>query len=576
MPAPVAPAEKRTPLLTVLFWIGVALAPLAALILLVADGGALRFGAVLAILAVVLIGLSVALRSDGGGTAGADELRDELAQLSRELRGEIAAAAQRGNQALDQVQRTQESVTALRRRLDAAAAAAAGLAAPPPEEPVGARARVSAPEPYDDRREQPEGGSSWGQPSGDRRGEEESARRPQPGTRYGAERPARSSGADRPPAGVYGVPRTPEPDDRPEPGPRQVGVVHRTETVHVTTRHTIVDGGDPGASGRYGGYAGRWSADERGHGGTEPEERPRPGYREAGDDRDWSGVDRGWSEQAAGRDDRSWGGQGGSRTEWGRAAPQDGDLSPDASGASARDHSWADAGRAAGTSGDDRGWSAGPGEQRSWSSGGSTDERSRAGEGDDRPWSRGRDEPDRPGQGDGWKAAYAQAWTPAESSGTAAEPDDGDYWSELRSGNRWASVRDDEHGREIRVGERRAAVHADGGGAEYRVEDRWASVREPRRDQGGTYGAVADEPRRGQGGRYATAGEAGWAEESRPALPAGGVPVPDEWRPSTQRSGQPEWRQVDPEPVRYADERYGYPPRDDAPRAGGTRSDRWR
>ncbi|PSK61395.1 hypothetical protein B0E53_06709 [Micromonospora sp. MH33] len=125
------------------------------------------------------------------------------------------------------------------------------------------------------------------------------------------------------------------------------------------------------------------------------------------------------------------------------------------------------------------------------------------------------------------------------------EPD-GDYWSELRTGNRWAAVRDDERGREIRVGERRAAVHADGGGTEYRVEDRWASVR-------------------GQAGH----GEAdsGWAQESRPALPAGGVPVPDEWRPPTQRSGQPEWRQVEPEPARY-----GYPPRDDAPRAGGARA----
>ena len=64
MPASVAPADKSTPtLLTVLFWVGVGLAPLAALILLIADGnGSLRFGAVLAILAVVLIGLSIALR----------------------------------------------------------------------------------------------------------------------------------------------------------------------------------------------------------------------------------------------------------------------------------------------------------------------------------------------------------------------------------------------------------------------------------------------------------------------------------------------------------------------------------
>ncbi|MDI5941979.1 hypothetical protein QLR68_28385, partial [Micromonospora sp. DH15] len=67
MPAPVAATDRRDPrLLPVLFWIGVALAPVAALILLVADGnGPLRFAAVLAILAVVLIGLSIALRADG-------------------------------------------------------------------------------------------------------------------------------------------------------------------------------------------------------------------------------------------------------------------------------------------------------------------------------------------------------------------------------------------------------------------------------------------------------------------------------------------------------------------------------
>ncbi|RQX01296.1 hypothetical protein DKL51_05795, partial [Micromonospora globispora] len=135
MPAPVIPAAKRSSsLLTVLFWVGVALAPVAALILLVADGnGPLRFGAVLAILAVVLIGLSIALRAEGGGgSAGSEQMLAEVEQLGRELRSEIVAAAQRGNQALDQAQRTQEAVAALRRRLDVAAAgiaAAAGITA---------------------------------------------------------------------------------------------------------------------------------------------------------------------------------------------------------------------------------------------------------------------------------------------------------------------------------------------------------------------------------------------------------------------------------------------------------------
>ncbi|WP_433283659.1 hypothetical protein [Micromonospora sp. CA-244673] len=675
MPASVAPAEKRSPqLLTVLFWIGVALAPLAALILLVADGnGPLRFGAVLAILAVVLIGLSVALRAESGGrAAGAEELRDEIEQLRRELRGEIVAAAQRGNQALDQAQRTQESVAAMRRRLDAAAAgiaAAAGLTTAAAEEPAGGRARVPATEPYDEGRARTEPGRA--QPARD---EDEAVRRPQPAARYaadpaddhpgpaadrpqagvygadrpqagvyGADRPQAGAygadrpqagvyGADRPQAGVYGAPRAPEPEVRAES--RQVGVVHHTETVHVTTRHTIVDGGADPAGTRYGGYAGRWNPapEERSWSGAEPEERPRAGYRNADDEHIRPGRDErsrsgqagaGWSGPTGSRDDASWPGTPGGEHPWagvGRASGDDRGWSAredDSRGRSAREGD--DRGRSA-REGDDRGWSALEGEDRGWSareagdrgwSGDPADDRSwsagpgeqRSGPAGDRSWRPGQEGPagDRswpPGPGGreeaGWAAAprdeavrsgqvgwagqsdrtgpgawadrgdrsgygerSADGWAgtdagraPEQPGRAVADDPDGDYWSELRTGNRWAAVRDDEHGREIRVGERRAAVHADGGGTEYRIEDRWASVR------GGAGGEV--------GG--------GWAEEGRPALPAGGVPVPDEWRPPTQRSGQPEWRQVEPEPARY-----GYPPRDDVPRAGGAgATDRWR
>ncbi|MET7945321.1 hypothetical protein, partial [Micromonospora sp. NPDC005324] len=69
-----------------------------------------------------------------------------------------------------------------------------------------------------------------------------------------------------------------------------------------------------------------------------------------------------------------------------------------------------------------------------------------------------------------------------------------------------------------------------------------------------------EEPRRHDGGRR--------AEPGRPALPVGGVPVPDEWRPPRQRG-----HQAEPAPERTGrrrvDERYGYPPQDDVPRAGG-------
>ena len=49
-----------------------------------------------------------------------------MEQLRRELRAEIVAAAQRGNQALDQAQRAEEEVVAVRRRLDAGGAGLAG------------------------------------------------------------------------------------------------------------------------------------------------------------------------------------------------------------------------------------------------------------------------------------------------------------------------------------------------------------------------------------------------------------------------------------------------------------------
>ncbi|MEU5723820.1 hypothetical protein ABZ783_18610 [Micromonospora sp. NPDC047738] len=565
MPAPVAPAEKRTPsLLNVLFWIGVALAPLAALLLLVADGdGPLRFGAVLAILAVVLIGLSIALRAEGsGGAAAVEEVREEIEQLRHELRSEIAAAAQRGNQALDQAHRTQETVTALRRRLDAAAAAAAGTGMPAAAEPAGGRARVPSTGTYDDGRasyaapEQP----GWGQPAG--RDEDEPARRPESGTRYGTERPVPP--ADRSQPGVYGAPRTPEPDGRPEP--RQVGVVHRTETVHVTTRHTIVDGAaDPATGGHYGGYAGRWSPvpEERPWNGAEPEERPWSGYREAEDDHAWPSGDRRtghgggtWSGQSETRDGGTWSGQGGAReggTWSGQGGARDGGAWSGQGGE--RDRSTEPAGPA-----DQRSWSADRDGDQQWST-------SRAGARAEQSWSATQDERSWAGPRAGWTSPDGAEVSPAPPGRAVSDDPDGEYWSELRAGNRWASVRDDEHGRQVRVGERHAAVHADGAGTEYRVEDRWASVREPHRG----HAAPAD------------AG-AGWAGENRPALPVGGVPVPDEWRPPAQRSGQAEWRQVEPEwhqaepePARYGDDRHGYPPRGEAARAASPRSaGRWR
>ncbi|MEV6375906.1 hypothetical protein [Micromonospora musae] len=541
MPAPEAMRSRS--LLTALFWIGVGLAPVAALILLVADGnGTLRFGAVLAILAVVLIGLSIALRPDGeSGQGRVDEVLDELDELRRELRSEIVAAAQRGNQALDQAQRAQEAVTAVRRRLEATSAALAGAALGGAEEPVGSgRARVPVAEPEEDvptgraraPREEPR--SRWARSGG--ADDEEPAPRPASG-RHGADRPdpeperpavgaygerAASAGAygDRDgSAGAYGeraasagyggeragaaaggyaaAPRPGEPEGRGEPRP--LGVVRHTETVHVTTRHTIVDGGPAeSAGGRYGGgYSGGWSppAEERQWGAAE-ERWPGGNPQE----RSWSGY-AGQDERPRSGDERPWAGAGGPRDEPGWDDPRDD--------------------RARSGRRDERGWSAPEGQ-----------------------WDRA--EPPAGPEARGWGE-------PAEPDRPVQADETGQYWAQLRAGDRWASVREDDRGRELRMGERRAEAHADATGSEYRVADRWASVRrdEPRRE----YDRGRDEGRRG-----------GWVEPEERALPAGGVPVPDEWRPPRQRGP------VDAEPERVSrrarvdEDPYDYPPRDDGSR----------
>ncbi|GIJ78017.1 hypothetical protein SAMN05443287_1136 [Micromonospora phaseoli] len=502
MPAPV-PADPRHPqLLVVLFWGGAALAPVAALILLVADGnGPLRFAAVLAILAVVLIGLSIALRTESGGQAHAEELREEIDELRRELRGEIVAAAQRGNQALDEVQRAQAALAGLRRRVDSGGAGSTGS-----EEPPGpGRARVPVPEPEVPHAERPAGQAGVygaGQPSG--RGPEggyAGERAPV----YGGDRPP-AHGGDRPAsgaAGVYGSAARPEQDNRPgDPAPRPLGVVRHTETVHVTTRHTIMDGGVGESGNRYGGYPATWPA-------KQPEEHARGGHGPDRDDRAWSdGGDR----------PRRDGGRA-----WSGPAQHD-------------ERAWADA-----AVNDERAWSGSPrGEERSWPQ--PREERQWSGERDD--WSAPRD--DRSGHYDepsvnrddhdwgaprddrGWDGGAPQWEVPAEAApvGRAHRVDDtGQYWAQLRAGDRWAAVRDDEQGRELRVGERRAELHADPSGTEYRVADRWASVR---RDE--HRGGNGDEARRDA-----------WGEpESPPALPAGGVPVPPQWRPARQHGYQQE------------------------------------
>jgi hypothetical protein len=225
MPASDTREERRGGrLLAVLFWAGVGLAPLAALVLLVGQGeGPLRVAAVLAVLAVVLIGLSITLRRDAE-TVRLDleeTVLEEIDMLRKDVRQDIATAARATHTALgERVQLLHETVDVLRAELQSVRAAAArggferpdvGAAAVPHVGMAPAAAGV--------------GHVTAGM-----------AQASHPHV-------AGAPGHQQPPGPVPGRARVP------------TGVVRHTETVQVTTRQTIVDphADDAGRGTVYGG-----------------------------------------------------------------------------------------------------------------------------------------------------------------------------------------------------------------------------------------------------------------------------------------------------------------------------------
>ncbi|MFC4104387.1 hypothetical protein [Micromonospora zhanjiangensis] len=145
--------RSRNRLLPVLFWVGVGLAPIAALLLLVGQSnGILRVAAVLGILCVVLIGLSVVL--GGNAESVRDAIEDTLHEDLDLLRGEIATATHASQQALGERLRVlQHNVDVLRGQLEAVRGAGVpGQRAPEPG-PTGPRpaeqTRAAAPRPAD-------------------------------------------------------------------------------------------------------------------------------------------------------------------------------------------------------------------------------------------------------------------------------------------------------------------------------------------------------------------------------------------------------------------------------------------
>src|SRR5262245_45498850 len=106
MPAPRRQQDvRRGPLLHGMLWIGVALAPLAILVLMFGTSvGALRVAVGLSVLTVVLVGASVALRPSVELLRVDIEERvlDEVEQIRLHARHDVAVAARNTHQALTQ------------------------------------------------------------------------------------------------------------------------------------------------------------------------------------------------------------------------------------------------------------------------------------------------------------------------------------------------------------------------------------------------------------------------------------------------------------------------------------------
>ncbi|WP_020523005.1 hypothetical protein [Catelliglobosispora koreensis] len=181
MPASAAREDQqRARIFSALFWVGVALAPLAALVLLIGSStGSLRTAVGILVLSVIMIAVSIMLRREGETmkTELEDTLFDEVDATRADIRDDIAHAVHATHRAfgekfqylLDQVEATRAELEATRGQLEVLRH----------QLPAGPNGRVGPPAPGN-----PAHGRGQGMPS---------------------------------------------------------GIVRHTETVQVTTRHTVMD-----------------------------------------------------------------------------------------------------------------------------------------------------------------------------------------------------------------------------------------------------------------------------------------------------------------------------------------------
>src|SRR5262249_8894248 len=123
MPAADTQQRRAGMLLPGLLWAGVGLAPVAALLVLLSGDstGLMRLAVLLAVVAVVLIGVSLALRREPGSVRdpGEDMIFEELDILRDDLREDIKTAARATHKSLgERVVNLHESVEALRGQVD--------------------------------------------------------------------------------------------------------------------------------------------------------------------------------------------------------------------------------------------------------------------------------------------------------------------------------------------------------------------------------------------------------------------------------------------------------------------------
>ncbi len=477
--------DPRARLLTIQFWTGIALAPLAALLLVMRASTA---AAALAIIAVVILGLAVVMRrEDAGQKPDLEEtLLDEIDMLRDDVRADITTAARATHRALaEKVATLQETISALQRQAELARAAAEAPVSPPAPSPPPAIRRA--------------GVAAVGPGPAVRRTEVV-----QVTTRQTIVDPVDDDHDEYPRAGYRS--RTSRPGDRADVHNGHSGGGRVGGEGGLQRRGRDDGPPDDDGHGSYrsdGRYTHESSDRDRGVRATEGagwNDVPRARF-----DRDPLPSDRGGrvheprardgrldeqrpaADRPAGRSRADRSGDGRTRVE----QPNDWHGSQDDS-----DRPWA--GRGAGHEADRRSLDTG---DRDYLDGPA----STAGSGHQaRALTSGREEP----WTDQRSRSYIQPVDPYADSGEIVapvrgrlpgrpdDPADDDRWSAMRSGDRWAEVHEDERGRELRMGERRSERRVDETGTQVRIVDRWSSVRheKPR---------AADDPPALRGGRQA-------------------------------------------------------------------------